>query len=136
MIRLIAFDVDGTLVEHPERLVIWQLLNRRFLGDLAVSDQRYFDFMDGKFDYDAWVAMDVSDWITAGAHRNEMAEEVRQLRLIPGAHEVLAGLRALGIDLDATTARLEVEGIAAFEKAFADLLSSLAAKAQHLDGAG
>ncbi|MCB1040179.1 MAG: transaldolase [Acidimicrobiales bacterium] len=55
---------------------------------------------------------------------------------LPGAHEVLAGLRALGIDLDATTARLEVEGIAAFEKAFADLLSSLAAKAQHLDGAG
>ena len=108
MIRLIAFDVDGTLVEHPERLVIWQLLNRRFLGDLAVSDQRYFDFMDGKFDYDAWVAMDVSDWITAGAHRSEMAEEVRQLRLIPGAHEVLAELKTRGYKLAVISGTLDL----------------------------
>ena len=100
--------MDGTLVEHPEQLVIWQLLNRRFLGDLEVSDQRYVDFMGGKFDYDAWVALDVSDWIANGARREEMVEQVRELRIIPGAHEVLAELKKRGYRLAVISGTLDL----------------------------
>lgn len=107
-IKLIAFDVDGTLVEHPEGLVVWQLLNRRFLGDLGVSDQRYVDFMAGKFDYESWVALDVSDWIARGACRAEMVEEVRALRHIEGAHEVLGELKARGYKLAVISGTLDL----------------------------
>jgi phosphoserine phosphatase len=43
-ISLIAFDVDGTLVDHPEGKVIWELLNRRFMGDDRMNHQRYRDY--------------------------------------------------------------------------------------------
>lgn len=107
-IKLIAFDVDGTLVEHPEQLVVWQLLNRRFLGGLDVSEQRYTDFIGGKFDYDAWVALDVSDWIANGARREEMVEQVRELRIIPGAHELLGELKRRGYKLAVISGTLDL----------------------------
>jgi transaldolase len=53
-----------------------------------------------------------------------------------GAHAVLDGLAAVGVDLDVITERLEVEGVASFTKAFDDLLASLQAKADQLGQAG
>ncbi len=107
-IQLIAFDVDGTLVEHPEKLVVWQLMNRRYLGSLEVSDQRYRDFMAGKFDYERWVDLDVSDWMSRGATRAEMAEEVKALELIGGAHETLAVLKERGYKLAVISGTLDL----------------------------
>ena len=107
-IELIAFDVDGTLVEHPERLVIWQLLNRRYRGDLVISDQRYADFMAGKFDYETWVRLDVSEWIDAGATREHLLEEVRNLAPIPRARAVVDELKARGYRLAVISGTLDV----------------------------
>ena len=42
--------------------------------------------------------------------------------------EVLAGLAAVGVDLDAITARLQVAGVAAFAKSFDSLLATLEAR--------
>jgi transaldolase len=53
-----------------------------------------------------------------------------------GARQVLADLKAVGVDLDEVTALLEDEGVAAFEKAFDELISSLQAKASDLAGDG
>src|SRR3954470_9839281 len=53
-----------------------------------------------------------------------------------GARKVLADLKAAGVDLDEVTALLEDEGVAAFEKAFDELISSLQAKASDLAGDG
>ncbi len=39
-IALIALDVDGTLVEHPEHEVIWELLNQRLVGDESIPGTR------------------------------------------------------------------------------------------------
>lgn len=50
------------------------------------------------------------------------------------ARSVLAGLTAVGIDLDAVTQQLEDEGVASFSKAFDELISSLSAKAATLQG--
>ncbi len=49
-----------------------------------------------------------------------------------GAHHVMAGLAALGIDMDDVTEQLEIEGVAAFEKSFDELLDVLGAKASTL----
>jgi transaldolase len=54
---------------------------------------------------------------------------------LDGARRVLDDLAAVGVDLDAVTAKLEDEGVAAFEKSFDELLSSLQTKAVEL-GAG
>lgn len=48
------------------------------------------------------------------------------------AHKVIDGLSSVGIDLDQVTAQLEDEGVASFQKAFDELLSSLQDKAHAL----
>ena len=53
---------------------------------------------------------------------------------LPGARAVLDQLAAVGVDLADVTAQLEDEGVAAFEKAFDDLLASLQTKADQLTG--
>jgi len=53
---------------------------------------------------------------------------------LDGARKVLADLAALGIDLDAVTQQLEDEGVASFQKAFDELIASLAEKATALGG--
>lgn len=107
-IQLIAFDVDGTLVEHPERLVIWQLLNRRYRGDLVISNQRYADFMAGKFDYETWVKLDVCEWIEAGATKEHLLEEVRTLAPISRARAVVDELKARGYRLAVISGTLDI----------------------------
>ena len=54
---------------------------------------------------------------------------------LDAARKVLDDLAAVGVDLDEVTTKLEDDGVAAFEKSFDDLLSSLQAKAGTL-GAG
>lgn len=107
-VGLIAFDVDGTLVEHPDELVIWQLLNRRFTGDLETSETRYADFLAGRIDYPTWVELDVGDWIRAGATRTMIFEEVRRLRRVPGADTVLERLKQRGYRLAVISGTLDV----------------------------
>ncbi|MCB0970665.1 MAG: transaldolase [Acidimicrobiales bacterium] len=50
------------------------------------------------------------------------------------AHRVIDALPAVGVDLAAVTAQLEDEGVAAFAKAFDDLLATLQTKADQLGG--
>jgi phosphoserine phosphatase len=107
-IALIAFDVDGTLVDHPEGKVIWELLNRRFVGDDRLNRQRYQDYRNGIIDYPTWVALDVGGWIEAGAMRHEIVEEVRALRPVDGAIEILHELRDRGYLLAVISGTLDV----------------------------
>ncbi len=53
---------------------------------------------------------------------------------LDGARQVLADLAAVGVDLDEVTDQLEDEGVASFEKAFDELLTSLSDKAESLEG--
>jgi transaldolase len=52
-----------------------------------------------------------------------------------GARAVLAAVAAVGVDLDDVGQRLEDEGVAAFEKAFDELLGTLGDKAEQLGAA-
>ncbi len=51
---------------------------------------------------------------------------------VDDARAVMAGLAAVGVDLDDVTRLLEDEGVAAFEKSFDELLTALATKAERL----
>lgn len=107
-IGLIAFDVDGTLVDHPEGKVIWELLNRRFSGDDTVNVSRYLDYKSGRITYGTWVELDIGGWIEAGATRGEILAEVRGLRPISEAAEVLHDLKARGYRLAVVSGTLDV----------------------------
>jgi phosphoserine phosphatase len=107
-ITLIAFDVDGTLVDHPQGKVIWELLNKRFAGDDEVNLVRYQDYKAGRIDYPTWVALDVESWIEAGATREEIREVVRTLSPVGEARETLLGLREKGYRLAVISGTLDV----------------------------
>lgn len=55
---------------------------------------------------------------------------------VDDARAVLDGLADVGVDLADVTRQLEEEGVAAFEKSYDELLSSLQGKAAELDGRG
>lgn len=107
-IGLIAFDVDGTLVRHPEEKVIWELLNHRFVGDDTVNLSRYQDYREGRIDYPTWVALDVGGWISAGATQEQVMEIVRDLHPIQGARESLEALKDAGYQLAVISGTLDV----------------------------
>lgn len=107
-IALIAFDIDGTLVESPQGHVIWELLNHRFTGGPELGEERYRAFRAGEIDYARWVELDVSGWIEAGATRPQILEEVRKLRLIRGAREAIDTLHARGFKLAVISGTLDI----------------------------
>jgi len=106
---LVAFDVDGTLVDSPDGKVVWQLLNARFIGDDAVNIERFHAYMRGEITYARWVDLDVGQWVEARATRQQIVEEiVSRLRLVRGAREAVNELRARGYHLAVISGTLDL----------------------------
>lgn len=105
---LVAFDVDGTLVRHPEGKTVWEVLNRRFTGDDSVNRERYRRVMEGSMSYADWVSLDVQGWHDAGATRAEIVEAMAPLRPVDGALEALAALRETGARLVVISGTLDL----------------------------
>jgi HAD superfamily phosphoserine phosphatase-like hydrolase len=105
---LVAFDVDGTLVRHPEGKTVWEVLNRRYLGDDGVNELRYRKVVAGEMSYAEWVALDIQGWFDAGATRDDMVEAMAPLRLIDGAREALDRLREAGCRLVVISGTLDL----------------------------
>jgi len=91
---LVAFDVDGTLIEGPDGLTVWEVLNRRYFGTPDVNRERYARYRRGELSYADWVALDVRGWRDAGATRADLVQELAALHLVRGAKETIAALRA------------------------------------------
>jgi HAD superfamily PSPase-like hydrolase len=105
---LVCFDVDGTLVTHPDGKVVWQILNERFVGTDGVNEDRYRRYTRGEISYAEWVALDIGDWARAGARREEMVAEIGALRLVDGARETLAALKGAGTRLAVISGTLDI----------------------------
>lgn len=105
---LIFFDVDGTLVVHPENKVVWEILNIRFNGDDSANHVRYRQYMTGEITYPEWVALDVGDWLRAKATRGQILEAISELRLINGVPETLAELKRRGHKLVIVSGTLDI----------------------------
>jgi HAD superfamily PSPase-like hydrolase len=105
---LVCFDVDGTLVVHPENKVVWQILSQRFNGDDRLNQERFRDYVDGRISYSDWVDLDLGDWVAAGATRDQMVEALGELSLIDGARETIEALRATGCRLAVISGTLDL----------------------------
>jgi phosphoserine phosphatase len=107
--RLIAFDVDGTLCDSADRKVVWQLLNRRFGGDDGVNAERFAAYLRKEISYGEWVDLDVGEWVSVGATREQISEVIRaHLYPVPGARELLAELRTRGYRLAVISGTLDL----------------------------
>jgi phosphoserine phosphatase len=104
---LVAFDVDGTLVEHPEEKTVWEVLNARFLGADDLNRERYAAYKAGRLSYAEWVTLDVGGWRDAGATRATMLEALGPLRLVDGARESLDALKRDGVRLAVISGTLD-----------------------------
>ena len=105
---LVAFDVDGTLVHHPEDLTVWEVLNERFTGSREHNRERYTLYKAGKLSYAEWVRLDVTSWRDAGARRDAMVAAFAPLRLVEGARETLAELKSRGMRLAVISGTLDL----------------------------
>jgi phosphoserine phosphatase len=105
---LVCFDVDGTLVQHPQDKVVWQVLNQRFLGDDAVNVHRYQQYRAGEITYEQWVELDVGEWQRLGVTRDQIIDSLGELRLVGGARETVGALRERGYKLGVISGTLDI----------------------------
>jgi phosphoserine phosphatase len=105
---LVAFDVDGTLVHHPEGKTVWEVLNHRFTGSDDQNAVRWDLYRKGKLSYAEWVALDVASWRDAGATRASMVASFTELTLVAGAREALDALKVSGMRLAVISGTLDL----------------------------
>ncbi len=103
---LVAFDVDGTLVD--DTVFIWQTLHDHFQTD-PVERKRVADqYFSGVIDYNTWFDTDIRALIARGADRAGFEAVVRRMRAMPGSRETLAALRAAGLVVGVISGSLDI----------------------------
>jgi phosphoserine phosphatase len=107
-IKLICFDVDGTLVKHPADMTIWEVLNLRFGSTRETNRRRYEMYRRREITYDEWVALDVGDWVSAGATREEILESVAEFNLVEGVRETMGELKRRGFQLAVISGTIDI----------------------------
>jgi len=107
--QLVAFDVDGTLVESADGRVVWQLLNAAHGDSPEENRRRYLAFMAGEITYPEWVNLDIGSWQASGATRQDLAGTIAKgLFPAPGALRTANELLARGYRLAVISGTLDL----------------------------
>ena len=108
-IRLICFDVDGTLIDDEGGAAnIWHSIHRLCGTPNDLNVDRFAAFISGRITYSQWVDLDMGDWQQHGLTRSHILRVVRQLRLMPGTRRTLAELRRRGYKLGVISGSLDI----------------------------
>jgi phosphoserine phosphatase len=105
---LVAFDVDGTLVQAPNDWTVWEVLNQHFTGRADLNRERYAAYRTGELSYAEWVELDVTGWRDAGATRDEIVKALAPLKLVDGTRETLETLKGAGCRLVVISGTLDL----------------------------
>jgi HAD superfamily phosphoserine phosphatase-like hydrolase len=105
---LVAFDVDGTLVEHPDGRTVWEVLNETITGSRDQNRERLAMYRAGTLTYEDWVALDIGSWRDAGATRGRLVAAFGPLRLVTGARETMDALKKSGARLAVISGTLDL----------------------------
>ena len=105
---LVAFDVDGTLVEHDDSKTVWEILNYKYTGSDDQNAERWAEYRAGRLSYAEWVALDVESWRAGGATRQGMTDAFAPLSLVAGARETVHALKDAGIRLAVISGTIDV----------------------------
>ena len=96
-IRLIAFDLDGTLIDQT--IYIWSTLHSFFGTDPVKRKKAADNFFAGRITYREWFEHDIKILKKQGATKERILEAFLPLRIAPGAMETLAELEQRGYTL-------------------------------------
>lgn len=91
-LELVLFDMDGTLVDASS----WEMVHEHF----GVSnEENWRRYRRGEMDDVAFLRSDIALWTVGGreVHVDEVCGIVEKAPLMPGAKELVAGLRARGV---------------------------------------
>ena len=105
-IRLVAFDLDGTLIDGT--VFIWQTLHEHFATDGTRRRQAADDYFSGRISYRQWFENDLELLRARGADRRGIGRALEGLRPVSGASQVLAELRWRGYRLALISGSLDV----------------------------
>jgi len=94
---LVAFDVDGTLVD--DTVFVWKTLHDYFETDPAARDMAFDSYMEGRWTYEQWFEHDMKLLSEAGADRESMLRAIEGMSLMSGALDVLGALKDTGARL-------------------------------------
>jgi transaldolase/glucose-6-phosphate isomerase len=92
----------------------------------AYRDVLYVEELIGPDTVDTMPPATIQDFLDHGRVRNSLQEDVS------GARKLLDQLKDVGIDMDAVTKKLQVDGVASFAKSVDDLLVTISGKRQEL----
>jgi phosphoserine phosphatase len=101
-IRLVVFDVDGTLTRHSS---VWWRLHEHF-GTTAEGKLYYDQYFAGEINYDQWADLDAGLW--KGKTLEEVMEVVHATQLAPGARETIQTLQEHDITTSILSGGLDV----------------------------
>ena len=105
-IRLIAFDLDGTLID--DTIFIWKTLHDFFRSDPRRRKQARKDFLQGRISYADWFHTDLALLSERGADRESILACFDGLKPAPGARETLAALKQRGYRLGLISGSLDL----------------------------
>lgn len=104
--ELIAFDLDGTLVD--DTIYVWKTLHEHFGTDSRRRHAARRDYFSGRISYEEWFRTDLELLAEKGANRDSILRCFDGLSLAPGAMDVLGELRKRGFVLGLISGSLDV----------------------------
>jgi phosphoserine phosphatase len=101
-IKLVVFDVDGTLTKHSS---IWWRIHELF--GTTVEGKMYYDqYFAGEISYDQWADYDAALWKDKPVEI--VMETVRAAKLVPGAVETISILKENSIETAILSGGLDI----------------------------
>ncbi|MFW9793776.1 MAG: HAD family hydrolase [Candidatus Thorarchaeota archaeon] len=101
-IKLVVFDVDGTLTKHSS---IWWRIHELF--GTTVEGKMYYDqYFAGEISYNQWAEYDAALWKDKPVET--VMETVRASKLVPGAMETISTLKENQIDTAILSGGLDI----------------------------
>jgi phosphoserine phosphatase len=102
-VRLAAFDLDGTVLEHNSS---WVAIHRHF-GTEHMGAASLRLYTEGKIDYREFMRRDISSW-PKGVSRDEIARVLSEYKLRREAPVVFEELRSRGIRTALVTSGIDI----------------------------
>ncbi|MHA2424325.1 MAG: HAD family hydrolase [Candidatus Thorarchaeota archaeon] len=125
-IRLVVFDLDGTLTIHNSS---WWRLHEYF--ETHEQGGKYYDqYFAGEIDYQQWADLDAALW--KGQKLSEVIKIANETELMPGAIEVIKDLKKQGIHIAVLSGGIDILAERIVERVGIDYL--LVNKIHHENG--
>lgn len=103
---LVAFDLDGTLVD--DTVFVWETLHDYFDTPVELREMAFHRYMDHQWSYQEWFEFDIQLLRERGADRPSMLRAIQGMKLMEGVEETLLTLQEAGSYLIVISGSLDI----------------------------